>query len=120
MTGGVVLLLGKIGRNFAAGMSGGVAYIYGPTNKKNINQELVSILDLNDKDSSTIRELLTNHIKYTGSEYVSNLLYNFDPKDYFKVLPNDYAQILEYMEEAKELGVEDQELYAFNKFTGVK
>ncbi|MBQ7641216.1 MAG: glutamate synthase large subunit [Acholeplasmatales bacterium] len=120
MTGGVVLLLGKIGRNFAAGMSGGVAYIYGPTNKKNINQELVSILDLDDKDAKVIKELLANHIKYTNSEYVSNLLYNFDPKDYFKVLPNDYAKIMSYMEEAKNLGIKDQELYAFNKFTGVK
>jgi glutamate synthase (NADPH/NADH) large chain len=120
MTGGVVVLLGKIGRNFAAGMSGGVAYIYGPTNKKNINTELVSILDVDDKDSKVIKELLANHIKYTNSEYVSNLLYNFDPKDYFKVLPNDYAKILSYMEEAKNLGIEDSELYAFNKFTGVK
>ena len=92
----------------------------GPTNKKNINTELVSILDVDDKDSKVIKELLANHIKYTNSEYVSNLLYNFDPKDYFKVLPNDYAKILSYMEEAKNLGIEDSELYAFNKFTGVK
>ena len=120
MTGGVVLILGKIGRNFAAGMSGGVAYIYGLMNKKNINKELVSILDLDEKDIDTVKDLLANHIKYTNSEYVSNLLYNFDPKDYFKVLPNDYAKILSYLEEGKKLSVEDPELYAFNKFTGVK
>ena len=120
MTGGVVVLLGKIGRNFAAGMSGGVAYIYGPMNKKNINTELVSILDIDDKDTKIIKDLLSNHIKYTNSEYVSNLLYNFDSKDYFKVLPNDYAKILSYMEEANNLGEKDPELYAFNKFTGVK
>ena len=120
MTGGVVVLLGKIGRNFAAGMSGGVAYIYGPMNKKNVNKELVSILDIDDKDINVIKELLQNHIKYTNSEYVSNLLYNFDPKDYFKVLPNDYAKIMNYMDEAQKLGIEDKELYAFNKFTGVK
>ena len=120
MTGGVVVLLGKIGRNFAAGMSGGVAYIYGPMNKKNINTELVSILDIDDKDTKIIKDLLSNHIKYTNSEYVSNLLYNFDSKDYFKVLPNDYAKILSYMEEANNLSEKDPELYAFNKFTGVK
>ena len=120
MTGGVVVILGKIGRNFAAGMSGGVAYIYGLMNKKNINKELVSILDLDDEDIKTIKELLAKHIKYTNSEYAENLLYNFDPKDYFKVLPNDYAKILSYMEEAKENGISDPELYAFNKFTGVR
>lgn len=120
MTGGVVVILGKIGRNFAAGMSGGVAYIYGLMNKKNINKELVSILDLDDEDIKTIKELLANHIKYTNSEYVENLLYNFDPKDYFKVLPNDYAKILSYIEEAKKAGESNPELYAFNKFTGVR
>ena len=120
MTGGIVLILGRIGRNFAAGMSGGVAYIYEPMNKKNVNLELVSILDIDDNDTKLIKELLTSHIKYTNSEYVSNLLYNFDPKDYFKVLPNDYAKIINYMEEAKKIGNDDPELYAFNKFTGVK
>ena len=116
MTGGVVLVLGKIGRNFAAGMSGGVAYIYGLNNKKNINTELVSILDLDEKDVSIVKKLLKNHSDYTNSEYASNLLYSFDPKDYFKVLPNDYAVIMNYIEEFRLKGSQNPELDAFNKF----
>ena len=120
MTGGHVLILGQIGRNFAAGMSGGVAYIYGLNNKKNINTELVSILDLNDEDTIIVKKLLNNHIKYTNSEYAANLLYSFDSKDYFKVLPNDYAKITKYISEFKNMGSIDPELDAFNKFMEVR
>ena len=49
-------------------------------------------------------KLLKNHSDYTNSEYASNLLYSFDPKDYFKVLPNDYAVIMNYIEEFRRRG----------------
>ena len=120
MTGGVVLVLGKIGRNFAAGMSGGVAYIYGLINKKNVNTELVDIMDLDEKDISIVKDLLKNHIEYTNSEYASNLYFNFDPKDYFKVLPSDYAVVMNYIEEFKSKGSSNPELDAFNKFMEVR
>lgn len=120
MTGGKVLILGKIGRNFAAGMSGGVAYIYGLNNKKNVNCELVSILDLDDNDINNVKKLLKNHIQHTNSEYAKNLLYNFDSKDYFKVLPNDYAKVIKYIEEFKQKGSKNPELDAFNKFMEVR
>ena len=56
------------------------------------------------------------HSDYTNSEYASNLLYSFDPKDYFKVLPNDYAVIMNYIEEFRLKGSQNPELDAFNKF----
>ena len=120
MTGGTAVILGKIGRNFAAGMSGGVAYIYGKDNKKYINDELVSILDLDSNDESLLKEILNNHIKHTNSKYVKNILKNFDKDSFIKVLPNDYAKIVKYIKEFKNAGSLNPELDAFNKFMGVR
>ena len=61
-------------------------------------------------------KLIKNHIQHTNSEYAKNLLYNFDSKDYFKVLPNDYAKVIKYIEEFKQKGSKNPELDAFNKF----
>jgi glutamate synthase (NADPH/NADH) large chain len=120
MTGGTAVILGQIGRNFAAGMSGGVAYIYGLSNKKYINQELVSILELNDSDELKLKEILKNHILHTNSKYVDGILKNFNRKDFIKVLPNDYAKIMEFIELAKKNGSLNPELDAFNKFMEVR
>jgi len=120
MTGGTAVILGSIGRNFAAGMSGGVAYIYGKNNKKYINDELVSILDLNSSDELTLKEILNNHISHTNSKYVKNILKNFNKDDFIKVLPNDYAKIKEFIEEFKNNGSANPELDAFNKFMEVR
>ena len=120
MTGGTAVILGQIGRNFAAGMSGGVAYIYGLSNKKYINQELVSILELNDSDELKLKEILKNHILHTNSKYVDGILKNFDRKDFIKVLPNDYAKIMDFIELAKKNGSLNPELDAFNKFMEVR
>ena len=120
MTGGIALVLGKIGRNFAAGMSGGVAYIYGKDNKKNINDELVDLLDINDEDEQIIKDMMEKHIAYTDSKYVKNLLAKFDRDNFIKVLPRDYAKIVAYISEFKKSGSMTPELDAFNKFMGVK
>ena len=120
MTGGVAVVLGNVGRNFAAGMSGGVAYIYGLDNKKNVNTELVKLLDLDSEDIDIVKEMISNHIKYTNSPYAKDILDNFDSKKFFKVLPNDYAVIKKYIKEFEALGVEHPRLEAFNKFVGVK
>ncbi|MCR5231598.1 MAG: glutamate synthase large subunit [Acholeplasmatales bacterium] len=116
MTGGTALVLGKIGRNFAAGMSGGVAYIYGLDNKKNVNKELVSILDLNENDEALVKDIIKEHISHTNSKYAKNILDSFNKKDFFKVLPNDYAKIIELISYYKNTGSESPELDAFNKF----
>lgn len=120
MTGGTAVILGNIGRNFAAGMSGGVAYIYGKHNQKYINDELVSILSLDDKDEKILKEILKNHIAHTNSKYVSNILKNFDKDNFIKVLPNDYAKIMQFIDEFKLKGSDNPELDAFNKFMEVR
>jgi glutamate synthase (NADPH/NADH) large chain len=116
MTGGVAVILGSIGRNFAAGMSGGVAYIYGVCNKKNVNKELVSILDLNENDELLVKDIIKEHISHTNSKYAKNILANFKKEEFFKVLPNDYAKIIELISYYKNEGSESPELDAFNKF----
>jgi glutamate synthase (NADPH/NADH) large chain len=120
MTGGIAVILGKVGKNFAAGMSGGVAYIYGKDNKKHINDELVSILDLNEEDEEILKEILRKHIAHTDSTYVKNILDTFNPKDFLKVLPKDYAKIIEYIRYFKQNGSENPELDAFNRFMEVR
>ena len=116
MTGGTAVILGKIGKNFAAGMSGGVAYIYGKENKKNINEELVSILDLNEEDEIKLKGILEEHISHTDSAYVKNILAKFNKNDFLKVLPKDYAKIVELIGYYKAQGSIAPELDAFNKF----
>lgn len=120
MTGGVALVLGNVGRNFAAGMSGGVAYIYGKQNIKNVNTELVKVLPLDEEDVKEVKELMNNHIKYTESKYVKNILDNFNSDEFFKILPNDYAVIKKLIAEFESKGSANPKLDAFNKFLEVK
>ena len=119
MTGGRVLILGSVGRNFAAGMSGGVAYIF-KENKKNVNEELVSILPLNNEDEEIVKNMMRKHIEHTSSKYVMELLEKFNKDSYIKVLPNDYARIVALIKEFKQKGVENPELEAFKKFMEVR
>ena len=118
MTGGVVAVLGDIGINFAAGMSGGVAYIYGAHNKAHINTEFVDIKELNKADESELKTLISEHIAYTNSQKAAQILAKFSPKDFFKVMPRDYAKMLEVLERCK--GEKEPELAAFLKITSEK
>ncbi|XOV80625.1 MAG: glutamate synthase large subunit [Aestuariibacter sp.] len=81
MTGGIVAILGKIGVNFGAGMTGGFAYLLDTDNdiKRRVNQELVEILDIEEKGilSEHLRGLIDQHYEETGSEHALNLLTNF-------------------------------------------
>ncbi|MDN6657701.1 MAG: glutamate synthase-related protein, partial [Acidipropionibacterium jensenii] len=103
MTGGEALVLGPTGRNFAAGMSGGVAWVLhlDPTR---LNPEMVDGMPLEDSDLVRIRELLTAHLEATGSTVAAGLLDADDEtlsKDFTKVVPRDYARILRVVDEAK-------------------
>lgn len=120
MTGGTALILGDIGRNFAAGMSGGVAYIYGRHNSSNVNTELVSILDLDEKDILKVKELLVKHIRNTESKLAKQIYDHFDESNFFKVLPNDYAKIMKYIEEAKLAGEKEPLMAAFTRAMEVR
>lgn len=99
MTGGIALILGQTGRNFAAGMSGGVAYVwdqYGDFDSK-LNAELVDLDPLDDEDKALLLDMLTKHVAYTGSSVAELFLSNFDHnlQQIVKVMPRDYKAVLE-------------------------
>ena len=101
MTGGVAVILGETGRNFAAGMSGGVAYVLDPENKfrdHNCNTEMIGFENVEtDADLAELKDLITNHLNYTGSDVAKEILENWDatlPK-FVKVMPHDYKRALE-------------------------
>jgi glutamate synthase (NADPH/NADH) large chain len=100
MTGGRVVVLGQTGRNFAAGMSGGIAYVYDDagTFPPLCNMDQVE-LETPDKpeDVWTIRHLLENHARYTDSPLAREILANWDrdARYFVKVMPTDYRRVLE-------------------------
>lgn len=113
MTGGQVVVLGDIGANFAAGMSGGVVYILGRHNEANVNKELVDIKELNAKDEKELKATIQRHINYTNSKKARGILDQFDKKDFFKIMPRDYEKMLKHLESFK--GDKEQELRAFER-----
>ena len=98
MTGGRVVVLGDTGRNFAAGMSGGIAYIYDPNRRfaGQCNQEMVGLGGLEPEDSRLVQALLEKHYSFTGSQVAETILSNWQMHvEYFvKVLPTDYKRAL--------------------------
>jgi len=99
MTGGVVIILGSVGRNFGAGMSGGIAYVWdiSQTLVQNYNREMVELENLNCEDKALISDLIREHFENTGSllaEYfISDIENNF--KYFVKVYPRDYKKVVE-------------------------
>ena len=120
MTGGTVVVLGKTGRNFAAGMSGGEAYVYDKdgTFEENCNKSLVSLEAVqNPEDVEKVRTLIQKHAELTGSTVAANVLEHFDMAlaHFVKVIPNDYKRVKEIIkaEEAKGVAKEAAVLAAF-------
>ena len=106
MTGGVTIILGNFGRNFAAGMSGGIAYIYsesGTFDEKKFNLEMVELEDLNTKDKDEVLSLIENHKKYTNSKIAGQILNDWgkNVKKFIKVMPTDYKRALEILEKSE-------------------
>jgi glutamate synthase (NADPH/NADH) large chain len=99
MTGGLVVVLGPTGRNFAAGMSGGIAYVYDPTRSfgQRVNLELVDVEPLDPSDSFRVRSLVERHGVETESAVAARLLeqWETDVLEFVKVMPRDYRRILE-------------------------
>ena len=114
MTGGRVIVLGKTGRNFAAGMSGGIAYVLDEAGDfaSRCNKELVALEKLTDADEiEVIWKLVQRHQTYTRSERAAKILAGWDgyvPK-FVKVLPKDYARVLEKLKEAEAQGLSGDE-----------
>ncbi|MFA5116259.1 MAG: glutamate synthase large subunit [Candidatus Omnitrophota bacterium] len=99
MTGGRVVILGSTGRNFAAGMSGGIAYVYDEKGdfKDKCNMSMVQLEKPAESDEEIIKLMLTDHFKHTRSAVAKRILDNFDSelKKFVKVMPLEYKRILE-------------------------
>ena len=100
MTGGRVVVLGEVGKNFAAGMSGGIAYIYDEHDslKTRINMGMVALESFSDdKESSEVKGMIENYVAYTGSKEGKALLDNWDTtkEKFIKVMPVDYKRVLQ-------------------------
>ena len=106
MTGGKAVILGATGRNFGAGMSGGIAYIYDKDKDfdKNCNKETFEIESLLEEDLKDLKELITNHFTYTGSVVAEKIIESWDieVERFIKVMPTDYKRVLNEMKLRKE------------------
>ena len=117
MTGGRVVVIGKTGRNFAAGMSGGIAYVLDEdgTFKNRCNYETVALEPLEQRDLQEVEEMLKRHAVYTRSARAWQLLalWQETAGKFVKVMPRDYRRVLEALEEAEAKGlVGDEALMA--------
>lgn len=108
MTGGTVVVLGPTGRNFAAGMSGGVAYVYDPAKQlvDNLNDEMVDVDALDPDDEQVLRSLIEKHVAATDSAVGQRILADWSGQSdsFVKVMPRDYRRVLEAIADAELTG----------------
>jgi len=101
-------VLGKTGRNFAAGMSGGIAYVYDPngTLPENLNAEMVELQSLDTDDIDWLRDMLVAHVDATDSAPAQRILASWENelKHFVKVMPRDYKRVLAAIAEAERTG----------------
>ena len=107
MTGGIVVVIGRTGRNFAAGMSGGIAYVYDGDGQfaSRCNREMVGLSPLSEpEDIRTVRRLLDRHVRYTGSTVAERILRDWPETvhRFIKVMPHDYRRALERLQRERE------------------
>ncbi len=112
MTGGRVVVLGPTGRNFGAGMSGGIAYVFDPDGSfdRRVNPEMVQIEKLDDDDTSFVHDLVELHVEHTGSEMGRRVLASWSVESgrFRKVMPTDYRRVLDVMEQAGRDGLDER------------
>ena len=105
MTGGKVVILGKTGRNLAAGMSGGVAYVL-DLKPELVNTELVDLLPVGSDRENELKDLISRFAAETGSQVAEQLMKSWDLARFTLVLPRDYAKVLAAIEEANSKGLD--------------
>ncbi len=109
MTGGRVLVIGKTGKNFGAGMSGGIAYVYDEDGlfKQRCNLDMLALEPVKEEDKDIIYQLLRNHLKYTSSSKAGLLIGNMEEstKKIVRVIPLEYKRILEGVKIEKKLDI---------------
>ena len=116
MTGGRVVVLGKTGRNFAGGMSGGIAYVLDRDGDFHIrcNQDQCDLERLEDPvETLEVKGMIQRHADYTGSELASEILENWENTfpQFVKVMPQDYRRILDALQEAESEGFEGEDAW---------
>jgi len=106
MTGGRVLVLGAVGRNFGAGMSGGFAYVL-DLERRRVNPEFVDVVPLRDHDEPVVKDLLARHGEETGSAVAAGLLADWDAARarFSTVVPRAYQRVLDIRDEAESQGL---------------
>ncbi|MBK5332838.1 MAG: glutamate synthase large subunit, partial [Ilumatobacteraceae bacterium] len=113
MTGGRVIVLGPTGRNFGAGMSGGIAYAYDPDDvfAAKLNNEMVQLQQLDDQDREFVRLTVQDHFAHTDSAVAQELIEDWDNKiiHFKKVMPVDFARVLGVMKQADADGLDEQQ-----------
>ncbi len=108
MTGGRVVVLGQTGRNFAAGMSGGIAYVV-DLNIENVNSEMVELESLDESDKDFLSSILKDYLEETESPLAMQLLKDKDFKKFTKVMPREYKRVLQAQAKAKKDGTDPME-----------
>ncbi|MGB1784113.1 MAG: glutamate synthase large subunit [Ilumatobacteraceae bacterium] len=113
MTGGTVVVLGATGRNFGAGMSGGIAYLYDRDGDVDrcVNPEMVAIETLSDTDREQLKAIIERHRDFTGSQSAERMLasWSVEVSKFRKIMPTDYRRVLEVLEMAEREGVSESE-----------
>ena len=127
MTGGRVVVLGKTGKNFAAGMSGGIAYVLDVDNVlyKNLNKAMISIEKVENKyDKKELRDMIEAHVEATGSKLGAKVLADFDYylPHFKKLIPNEYKKMITLSAKLEEKGLNSQQaqMEAFYESIGAK
>ncbi len=122
MTGGVAVVLGRTGRNFAAGMSGGVAYLLDPdgTAGTNVNLEMVDVIDPTAEDLADLHRIVDRHATETGSDVAIRVLADWDNVRFVKIMPRDYARVLDAAASARAAGEDELEAIMASARTGGK
>lgn len=107
------MVLGRTGRNFAAGMSGGVAYVFDPDDvfAAKVNFEMVDLEKLSVSDEGELSGILRRHVEETGSALARRILDDWGTSKalFVKVMPRDYKRVLEVMEAARAEGLDEQQ-----------
>ena len=125
MTGGVVVILGSTGKNFAAGMSGGVAFVLDEDNRlyRNLNKQLVRMENVETKtDLEELKRIIEDHVRCTGSRKGKKILDQFGSyvHCFKKIIPHDYKEILRLIAKSEEQGADPEQakIEAFREFVG--
>jgi glutamate synthase (ferredoxin) len=125
MTGGKAVILGEVGKNFAAGMSGGIAYVLDRehTLYLRMNKDMASLCELSEKyDIAELKSILEDYVRETDSEFGKEILSNFEKyiPDFKKIVPNDYQKMVAAIGRYEEQGVSHEHavLEAFREIAG--